>query len=114
MLVVAAAVPFTALDKKLAKPIAGKAKFIAGFTGECCWRFCFGDELDDVGDDADEHDVIVSVDPLSTCDDGIEDAFVDAKRAAVAAAVARGFIGGRVGFIFDWDGTKPEAAAAHI
>jgi hypothetical protein len=52
---------FTEFDINDAKPIAGKAKLIDGLEGECC----LGDELDDVGDEADEHDVVVvSVEPF--------------------------------------------------
>lgn len=58
--------PFTALGRNAARPMAGSAKLIAGFTGECCECAGFGDEVDDVGDDADEQDVTVSVDPLSS------------------------------------------------
>ncbi len=91
---------FNAFGKKAAKPIAGKAKLIVGFIGECCWWwFCFGDELDDVGDDADEHDVTVSVDPLSIWDVETGRAFVAANRIA---AVAKGFVEGITGLTFDW------------
>ncbi len=92
---------FTAFGKKDAKPIAGKAKLIVGLIGECCWWwwFCFGDELDDVGDDADEHDVTVSVEPLSICEVDIGRTFVLANRTAVAA---KGFVGGSTGLILDW------------
>ncbi len=93
--------PFTALGKKLAKPIAGKAKLIVFFIGECCWWFCFGDELDDAGDDADEHDAPVSVDPLSIWEVETGRTFVAANRIAVAA---KGFVGGIIGLTFDWFG----------
>ncbi len=87
---------FTAFGKNDAKPIAGKAKLIAGFIGE--W-FCLGDELDDVGDDADEHDVTVSVEPLRIWEVGIGRTFPAANRTAAAA---RGLVGGSTGWIFDW------------
>lgn len=60
LVVVVVVESFTALGRNDARPIAGRAKLIAGLQGECC----LGDELDDVGDDADEHDVTVSVEPL--------------------------------------------------
>ncbi len=87
-----------------AKPIAGKAKLIEGFEGECCcwWWFCFGDELDDVGDEADEHDVVVvSVEPFKTWEDGVDRIFAAANRTAAAA---KGFIGGRIGLPVDCAG----------
>ncbi len=101
---------FTEFGKNVAKPIAGKAKLIAGFIGE----FCLGDELDDVGDDADEHDVTVSVDPLSSWEVETGRTFVLANR--IAAVAARGFIGGITGLMVDWfkGGVKPEAATAYI
>lgn len=58
-----------------AKPIAGRAKLNDGF----------GDELDDVGDDADEYDAVVSVEPLSNW--GEEDDWT-------LTAVVREFTGG--------------------
>lgn len=81
--------------KNVAKPIAGNAKLIVGLIGEC-WRwFCFGDELDEAGEEADEDDVIVSVDAFRTGDVGTFRALVAAKRAAAAAA--NGFnVGGAV------------------
>ncbi len=83
-----------------AKPIAGKAKLIAGFEGECCcccwwWWFCLGEELDDVGDDADEHDVVVvSVEPFNIWDEGVDRTLAAANRTAAAA---NGLIGGITG-----------------
>jgi hypothetical protein len=81
---------FTELGRNEAKPMAGKAKLIAGFIGECSRCDGFGDGLDDEHDDADEHDVIVSVEPLSMGDVGTDRIFVDAIRTAAAAA--KGFI----------------------
>ncbi len=86
-----------------AKPIAGNAKLIEGFEGECCcgW-FCFGDELDDVGDEADEHDVVVvSVEPFNNWEEGVDRIFVAANRTAAAA---NEFIGGRIGLPVDCAG----------
>jgi hypothetical protein len=84
-----------------AKPIAGKAKLIAGLEGECCWWCCLGDELDDVGDEVDEYDVVVSVDPLSIWDGGVDRTLVAANRAAAAA---KGLIGGITELIADCAG----------
>ena len=86
---------FTALGRNVARPIAGRAKLIVGLIGEC-WRcVCLGDELEEVGDDAEEQEVNVSVEALRTGDVGIGRAFAAARRAAVAAA--RGLIGGIIG-----------------
>ena len=83
---------FTAWGRNVAKPIAGSAKLIVGLIGEC-WRcVCFGDELEEVGDDAEEQEVIVSVEALRTGDVGIGRALAAARRAAVAAV--SGLIGG--------------------
>ena len=85
---------FTELDIKDARPIAGNAKLIDGFEGECCWWLCFGDELEEAGDEADEYEFAVSVEPLSAWDGGIDRTLVAASRAAAAA---NGLIGGRAG-----------------
>ncbi len=53
-----------------------------------------GDELDDVGDDAEEHEVVVSVEPFNICDGGVDRTFAAANRTAAAA---NGFIGGTIG-----------------
>ncbi len=85
-----------------AKPIAGNAKLIEGFEGECCcWWFCFGDELDDVGDEADEHEVAVSVEPFNTWDEEVDRTLAAANRTAAAA---NGFIGGITGLPVDCTG----------
>lgn len=73
---------FTALGRNVARPIAGRAKLIVGFSGECC----LGEELDEVGDDADEDDVMVSVEPFKVGDVEIGRVFAEAIRAALAAA----------------------------
>ncbi len=93
---------FTELGRNAAKPIAGKAKLIVRLVGECCWWwFCFGDELDDVGDEADEHDVTVSVDPLRIWEVGIVRALFAANRTAAAA---KEFVEGITGLIIGWFG----------
>ncbi len=79
---------FTEFDINDAKPIAGKAKLIAGLEGECC----FGDELDDVGEEADEHEVVVSVEPLSIWDGGVDRTLAAANRTAAAASGLNGGI----------------------
>lgn len=76
------------------KPIAGRAKLNEG---ECRWRVCFGDELDDVGDEADEYEVAVSVEPLSNWEEEDEDGDRSFSVANRAAAVT----GGRTGLGFD-------------
>ncbi len=92
---------FTEFGRNVAKPIAGKAKLIVRLIGECCWWFCFGDELDDVGDEADEHDVTVSVDPLSIWEVGIVRTLLAANRTAAAA---KGFVGEMTGLRIGWLG----------
>jgi len=106
VLVVVVAESFTALGRNDARPMAGRAKLIVGFIGECC----FGDELDDVGDDADEHEVTVSVEPLRIWVVDIGRIFVGAKRAAAAAAATevRGLFGGRIELLLDWFGSEPD------
>lgn len=89
---------FTELDINDARPIAGSAKLIDGFDGECCWWFCFGDELEEVGDEADEYEFAVSVEPLSIWDGGVDRTLAAANRAAAAA---NGLIGGRTGVAVD-------------
>ncbi len=78
--------PFMEFVINDAKPIAGKAKLIEGFEGECWWWFCFGEELDDVGDDADEHEVVVvSVEPFNIWDEGFDRILAAVNRTAAAA-----------------------------
>ena len=69
------------------RPIAGNAKLI-----ECDEVVCLGDELDDIGEDADDDDELpVSVEPFKF----VQIFGVVAKR--MAAAAARGFSGGNGG-----------------
>lgn len=97
---------FTAFDRKVPRPMAGKAKLIVGLTGE--W-FCLGDELEDVGDEAEDDEATVSVEPFSSWEVGIDRDFVVVNRpvaaaAATAAAAAKGLFDGIAGGTVGWLG----------